>query len=319
MTINQQKIAYRESVVKYSYMYTVKAASIKFNQSERTIYYWRKMYNGTKISLAPKSTRPHHHPSEHTQMELQKIKSSIKRSPEDGLVVRWLKLRKKGYTRSLSGLYRALQKLGHIYQKPKNPKYTPKPYEVMQYPGQRVQIDVKYVPKSCITPNGEAYYQYTAIDECTRFRILKAYEENSTYSAADFAETVIKKFPFKIDCIQTDNGNEFTKWKQDPTKSKPTLFENTLQKHQIKHKKIRPYTPRHNGKVERSHRKDNEWFYAHHRFYSFADFENQLKRWCATYNNIPMRPLGWKSPKEVLNEHKKAQTYKDLTKQESAD
>ena len=63
---------------------------------------------------------------------------------------------------------------------------------------------------------------------------------------------------------------------------------------------IKPYTPRHNGKVERSHRKDNEYFYATRKFYSFDDFKKQLKHYNRSYNNFPMCPLGWVSPKETL-------------------
>ena len=82
---------------------------------------------------------------------------------------------------------------------------------------------------------------------------------------------------------------------------KPTLFEKTLAELGIRHKLIKPYTPRHNGKVERSHRKDNEEFYASHRFYSFRDFQNQLAVRERAYNHFPMRPLNWRSPKQVLS------------------
>jgi hypothetical protein len=76
-----------------------------------------------------------------------------------------------------------------------------------------------------------------------------------------------------------------------------------LQQRGIQHKKIQPYTPRHNGKVERSHRKDNERFYATHRFFSFEDFSCQLKRYnYEDYNCFPMRPLKWKSPQTVLRD-----------------
>ena len=82
-----------------------------------------------------------------------------------------------------------------------------------------------------------------------------------------------------------------------------TLFERKLKELGIKHKKIRPFTPRHNGKVERSHRKDNERFYATHCFFSFEDFRIQLKRNnYRDYNCFPMRPLGWKSPKDTLHD-----------------
>ena len=112
---------------------------------------------------------------------------------------------------------------------------------------------------------------------------------------------MFKAFPFPVQCVQTDNGFEFTK-RFSNTTHKPTLtmFERRLADHGIVHKLIRPFTPRHNGKVERSHRKDNEYFYAVHKFCSFDDFKDQLKVHSRRYNNFPMRPLGWKSPKDTL-------------------
>lgn len=79
------------------------------------------------------------------------------------------------------------------------------------------------------------------------------------------------------------------------------MFEKTLQKYGIEHKLIRPFTPRHNGKVERSHRKDNEYFYATHMFYSFDDYKKQLKVHNRNYNKFPMRPLNWKAPIDYIN------------------
>ena len=159
----------------------------------------------------------------------------------------------------------------------------------MQYPGQRVQIDVKYVPAACLA--GEAkeqkLYQYTFIDEYSRYRYLEAFQENSTYSSTQFLLHVVERFPFAIECVQTDNGFEFTNRLNSNGTKKPTLFERTLSQLGIRHKLIRPFTPRHNGKVERSHRKDNEEFYASHKFYSFADFQKQLAVRQRQYNNFP--------------------------------
>ena len=131
---------------------------------------------------------------------------------------------------------------------------------------------------------------------------MEAFEEHSSYSSAQFLEHLIKAFPYPIECVQTDNGQEFTKqFGAGGGSDKPTLFQARLARHGIRHKLIRPFTPRHNGKVERSHRKDNERFYATHTFYSFEDFRNQLKRYNQRdYNNFPMRPLEWKTPNEVL-------------------
>lgn len=77
------------------------------------------------------------------------------------------------------------------------------------------------------------------------------------------------------------------------------------EQHNCIHKLIKPMTPRHNGKVERSHRKDNEYFYATHKFYDFEDFKRQLKRWNYQYNNIPTRSLDWKTPQSVYNDYVK--------------
>ena len=225
-----------------------------------------------------------------------------KRNANSGLVVFWVKLRQRGYTRSVTGLYRVLRRQGQMAVKPPNPKYIAKPYEQMQYPGQRVQIDVKFVPAACIVgeAKGQNFYQYTAIDEYSRFRYLEAFEEHSSYSSAVFLEHLQKRFPFKIECVQTDNGQEFTKRLGNTENPTPTLFESRLEQCGISHKLIKPYTPRHNGKVERSHRKDNEYFYATHTFYSFDDFKKQLSVHNRNYNNFPMRPLNWKSPAQYI-------------------
>ena len=106
-----------------------------------------------------------------------------------------------------------------------------------------------------------------------------------------------------IECVQTDNGAEFTKRFTQPGKETLTMFQRTLRNNDICHKLIKPFTPRHNGKVERSHRKDNERFYATHKFYSFEDFSKQLQQYnYRDYNRFPMCPLGWKSPQTVLDD-----------------
>ena len=178
-------------------------------------------------------------------------------------MVLWVKLMQAGYKRSIASLYRMLVKL-EIYNKvpSKKKKYEPKLYQPMKYPGERVQVDVKYVPKACMTKElierKERYYQYTAIDEYTRQRVIWFAKEHSTYESSKFIDIIIKKFKYKIEEIQTDNGFEFTKrlqYKNYPNRPK-TMFEQKLKELNIKHKLIKPYTPRHNGKVERSHKKN---------------------------------------------------------------
>ena len=293
---------YRQSLIRYAQNHGVTQAAIHYNTYRQYIYRWMKRYDGTLQSLANRSHRPHSHPNQHLPEEIRLINDMRRRNPHAGLVVFWVKLRQRGYTRSISGLYRFLRKKDLTVVKLPNPKYVPKPYEKMSYPGQRFQIDVKYVPAVCLVnqAQGKKFYQFTAIDEYSRWRYLEAFEDNSSYSAAKFVDHLVKVFPLPIECVQTDNGSEFTN-RFTSKKPKPTLFQQHLAKHGIQHKLIRPYTPRHNGKVERSHRKDNEYFYASHRFFSFEDFKTQLKRHNRRYNVFPMRPLNWLSPRDILS------------------
>ena len=297
-----QTMRFRQAIIKESLKNGVTKAAIKYKVNRQYVYRWRKRYDGTLQSLADKSHRPHHHPNQHTDAELKLISDMRRRNPNAGLVVFWVKLMQRGYTRSITGLYRVLRKQGQMAVKLPNPKYIPKPYEQMQYPGQRIQIDVKFVPDACLVGDakGKKFYQYTAIDEYSRFRYLEAFEEHSTYTSTVFLHQLLKKFPFKIECVQTDNGMEFTKSLANTQKPTLTMFEKHLNQLGIRHKLIKPYTPRHNGKVERSHRKDNEYFYATHKFYSFDDFAKQLKVHNYNYNKFPMRPLHWKAPIDYI-------------------
>ena len=163
-----------------------------------------------------------------------------------------------------------MKRLGLKAEKAKKTAYKPKPYEQAIFPGQKVQIDVKVVPSACIVgqakEQGEKMYRYTEIDECTRFRFIAACKEQSTYSSMCFLRQLTRRFPFKIHKVQTDNGTEFTNRFQAADEENLTLLERELKRLDIVHRKIRPYPPRHNCKVECSHRKNNEEFYATHTF-----------------------------------------------------
>ena len=299
-----QEMRYRQSLMKYAEKYGVSRASRKYNKSRSYIYFWKARWDGSVESLACQSRRPHSHPNQHTEEELELIRNMRRRNPELGMIELWRRLKKRGYTRCPESLFRVMRKLG-MFPAPKSKKaYSPKPYEQMTYPGQRVQIDVKVVPRRCIADPELKLFQYTAIDEFSRLRFLGAYEEQSTYSSADFLEKAIAWFKRRgvtVECVQTDNGFEFTNRFSNSKRDIPTRFELSAAKLGIRHKLIRPYTPRHNGKVERSHREDQKRFYHSHCFYSLADFGGQLAAHQSRSNNFPMRPLHWLSPREALN------------------
>lgn len=297
-----QDVKFRQALILYAQKHGVTKAAIRYKTNRQYVYRWKGRYDGTPESLRDRSSRPRHHPNEHQESELKLINDMYRRNQQCGLVVLWVKLRNRGYSRSISALYRVLRKRGLTRNKPENPKYIPKPYQTMTHPGERIQIDVKCVPAVCMATgvSDKKFFQYTAIDECTRFRYLEGFDEQSQYNSSVFISHLIKRFKFRIECVQTDNGVEFTN-RFTSDKDKQSLFDKTLEAFGITHKLIKPFTPRHNGKVERSHRKDNEYFYATHKFYSLSDFNKQLAVHCGKYNNFPMRPLKWKSPRESLN------------------
>jgi len=315
---------YRESLMKYADRHGVARASRKYNQHRSYIYFWRSKWleSGRGIqSLRGSSKRPYSHPKEHTEAELTLIRNLRRRNPNIGLTDLWDKLKKRDYTRSLMGLSKALKQLGM----PTNPKSSPsptcgksKPYEPMEYPGQRVQIDVKYVPKECLSSKlleiapYTRFFQYTAIDEYSRLRILEGYDEHDTYSSSLFLKQAVsfyKARDIEVKCVQVDHGAEWTKRLIAKHDSNLSLFELTAKQLNVRVKYIKPHTPRHNGKVERSHREDQKLFYSEvirlkKPFKGVEDFRNRLKRHQNKTNSRPMRPLNFLSPIDYLKKYK---------------
>ena len=291
---------FRQQVIKYSYKYGVTKASIRFHRSRQAIYEWRHKYDGKSWkSLVEKSHRPHHHPNEHTAEEKQLI---LRLYPyyKDDMIMLWDALRKRGYKRSYTSLVRVVNKWIKPEIKQKQTR-KPKPYQRAEYPGQKVQVDVKFVPSYCIV-NGQKYYQYTAVDECTHWTYRELYDEHSTYSSTDFLKKLILNCPFPIREIQTDNGTEFTRALISDD-GKPSLFEELLENCGIKYHRIRVATPRHNGKVERQHRTDEKRFYKKMKMYNLADGKRQLAKYNKRSNNIPKICLEFQTPNEMLDKY----------------
>jgi len=291
---------YRQRVVRYSYKHSVTKAGVRFRRSRQAIYEWRAKWDGHWKSLLDRSHRPHSHPNQHTENEKKLI---LRHYPyhKDDMIVLWDVLRKKGYTRCYYSMCRVIRKLDlHMPEKRKG--YTPKPYKRAEYPGQKIQIDVKYVPSWCVA-NGQKYYQYTAIDECTRLVFREMYEEHSTFSSKDFPEKLVHSFPFPVREVQTDNGTEFTTALLVNNPEDKTLFEQALADMDIIYHRIRVATPRHNGKVERQHRTDEKRFYRKMRMYSLTDGRKQLAKYNRWSNNIPKICLNFLSPNEELEKY----------------
>lgn len=301
MNIITSSAHFRQRVIKKSYKVGVTEAARYYRISRNAIYEWRKKYDGNSWkSLVDKSHRPHHHPNEHTPEEKEMI---LRRYPryKDDMIMLWDSLRKDGYTRSYISLVRVVHKWIKPEIKKKQTK-KPKPYKRAEYPGQKMQIDVKFVPNYSIT-NGQKYYQYTAIDECTRWVFREMYNEHSTYSSTDFLKKLLKAFPAPIREVQTDNGSEFTMALKVKDPEHKTMFEQALSALDIRYHRIRVATPQHNGKVERQHRIDEQRLYKKMRMYSLADGREQLARYNKKSNNIPKICLGFLAPNEVMDKY----------------
>lgn len=275
----------------------------KYHISRSSLYRWNLKYNGTKQSLENKSHRPiNKHPNSHTNKEIRNIRNYIKRNTNISLCELWYKLKiHKSYTRNIASLYRLLKKMNLNYNSLNNEKkeYKPKKYHTPEKIGEKWQIDVKYVPDICKTnnlPKDIHFFQYTCIDEATRERYIYHYEEQSGQNTVDFIKRCIRYYGYKPKIIQTDNGFEFCFFR-DVKRIHP--LDKLCKILNIEHKRIKPRTPRHNGKVERSHRNDQERFYRYLKFYSIEDLRYQARNYLKRSNNIPMSVLGYLTPKEM--------------------
>lgn len=170
-------------------------------------------------------------------------------------------------------------------------------------PGELLEIDVKYVPGSI---KGRKYYQYTCIDTASRWRHLEIFDEQSTFHSIKFLKIVIKKFPYKIQAIKTDNHSTFTNYylgtgkRSDMTVKTIHGLDRFCATQDIVHYLIDPGKPTQNGTVERSHREDNEKFYNKNKFTTPQQLKTKLRAWNEYYNNLEHCGLDGKTPNEVL-------------------
>ena len=155
-----------------------------------------------------------------------------------------------------------------------------------------IQMDVKFLIFKSKAGKKIKRYQYTAIDDATRVRALKIYDHHTQKNAIDFVDHVVAKFPFRIQQIRTDRGHEFQ-----------AQFHWHVEDLGIRHAYIKARTPQLNGKVERSHRSDQEEFYQLLSYKSDVDLNKKLDEWEQFYNFA--RPHGahqGRTPYESLRE-----------------
>jgi transposase InsO family protein len=268
-----------------------------FGISRQLFYVWRRRYDELgEEGLRPRSTRPAASPNAtHTDVvgKILYLRQNYHFGPAK--ISMYLK-RYHDVSISHSGVWRILKRLDlnrlPASQRHKRLDKRWQRYE-KQLPGHRVQVDVKFVqPIAGVTPR-RRYYQFTAIDDCTRLRVLRIYPRCDQKTAIQFLDYLLERLPFQVQVVQTDNGAEFA-----------SSFHYHVLDKGIGHTYIKPRTPRLNGKVERSHRIDAEEFYRLLDGTVIDDakiFNDKLREWEDYYNyHRPHGGLGGQTPYERL-------------------
>lgn len=277
-------------------------AALLFPGGKRTLERWVAAFKESgEEGLVPRLTRPRTSPRE-TPIRIKERIVELRKETKLCALKLNFKLNKEGIridTRTLGKILRA----EGLVRKYRTRKLKCKYLKIPLLPGELVEVDIKYVPDPI---KGLKYYQYTAIDCASRWRFLKAYDGLGNDCSVRFLEEVLEVAPFRVRAVKTDNGscftNRYTGYDKSTDPLNPRLhdFDLFCQEKNIIHYLIDPGKPAQNGKVERSHRTDQEHFYDLNSFRSRNDLEMKLRKWNEEYNNLEHIALAGKTPNEML-------------------
>lgn len=271
--------------------------------SRKTFYKWLRRYQAGGRSfqaLRDRSRRPHHHPKALAPLAVERV-LALRRKTRYGPRRLAYYLAQEGLRISVYGVYRVLQRAGRVQRRRSRPRKRPQSY-AMAVPGQRVQIDVKYLPLLPLRgrPEPLRQYLYTAVDDCTRLQVAWVSPELTPRASVEFLHRVVHAFPFPIPEVQTDHGVEFT-YVFFPHVQQAHPFDEALRARGIRHKLIPVARPEQNGKVERVHRTLGEECLNARIFRRPVARERAIRRWIAFYNHQrPHSALGWLTPLQRL-------------------
>ncbi|OGY80064.1 MAG: hypothetical protein A3B74_05470 [Candidatus Kerfeldbacteria bacterium RIFCSPHIGHO2_02_FULL_42_14] len=273
--------------------------------SKRTIERWVCAFKkGGESALEPRSTEPKTFRGETPLWVKERVRLIRRKTGKCAQKIHW-QLLKEGidiHTRTIGKILKKEQ----LVRKYRTKKVKYKYLRAERKPGELIEIDVKHVPGKVA---GKEYFQYTAIDTASRWRYLAIYEEESSFNSIDFFTQVMRRFPYPILAIKTDNHSTFTNYytgtnkRSDMTVKTLHGLDQFCATKNITHYLIDPGKPAQNGTVERSHREDEEKFYQRNIFQGVEDLKKKLKRWNIYYNNLEHCGLKGKTPNEVLKEY----------------
>ena len=270
--------------------------------SERSIKRWLSNYRKYgEEGLVPKSTEPKTQLNETPLYIKRRVVELRNETKLCAIKLHW-RLEKEGIYIHERTIGKILKK-ENLVKKYRVKKIKYKYIKAERLPGELVEIDVKYVPSPI---QNKKYYQYTAIDTASRWRYLKIYDEQSSFNSICFLKEVMKRFKYKIEAIKTDNGAIFTNYYVGMTKRSDMTVKTIhsldlfCHKHNMVHYLIDPGKPAQNGRVERSHREDQQKFYERNNFKSANQLKRKIRIWNNYYNNLEHCSLNGKSPNEML-------------------
>lgn len=270
--------------------------------SQRSLERWVSIYKKYgEISLEPKSTKPKTQPNE-TPIRIKERIIEVRTDSKKCAVKLHDDLNKEGISVSTRLIGKIIKNEG-LTKRYRTKKIKYKYVKIPLTKGELVEIDIKYVPKPL---KNKQYYQFTAIDCASRWRYLAIYENMGNREAVNFLKELIRIAPFKIRATKTDNGacftNRYTGYLKstDPFNPKIHAFDLECQRLNIIHYLIDPGKPAQNGKVERSHRSDQETFYDQVDFNTIEELKYKLKLWNMYYNDLQHCGLKCKTPNQML-------------------
>jgi transposase InsO family protein len=286
------RVNQRRRVVEYALEYGIKPAGRHFGLARRTVRTWvRRWKAGGAEGLVPR------YPATRKRRLPETTRALIRVARVDH---RYGAARTQIWLKRVHDLHVNTGTIQHVFREmgipvlTKTPKRRPKQMMLFEKdePGDSVQVDVKVVKLQ-----REKAFQYTAIDDCTRYRVLRLYPRQNQHTSLQFLDELRRDLPFPIRKLQCDNGTEF-----------PLAFKLAVEAAGIRHRYIKPRRPQQNGKVERSHRIDQEEFWSQHDFATRTEADAPLADWAHRYNHERFSlALHGRTPAEKLHAKQAAQ------------
>jgi len=271
---------------------SIKQECEEFGIPRSTFYVWKKKYDlEGEEGLKRKKPIAKNHPNKIPQRVVDKVIELRNDYQLGSIRITWYLERYHDIKISESSVTRILKKNGiNRLSKTASRRAVHTKRYAKKVPGHQVQVDVKFATFHYSDGRIVRRFQYTAIDDATRIRALKMYKRHTQVNAIDFINYVIEKFPFRIHTVRTDRGHEFQ-----------AKFHWHVEDKGMRHSYIKPRSPQLNGKVERSHRTDQEEFYQLLTYTGDVDLNKKLKAWENFYNfNRPHGAFDGKTPYEAL-------------------